>query len=107
VEGLGARRYYSAYVADKLDGEWYPVEGFNAPETPFAGKANISFEEGVQPWSDQVSHGEMIRETNDERMILDPNDLRFLYQGIGDAENHGDYGSLPYKVGLLRAVKSD
>lgn len=105
VEGLGAGRYYSAYVADKLDGEWYPVEGFNSPEKPFAGKANVTFEEGVTPWSGQVSHGEMIREVNDERMVLDPDNLQFLYQGISDADNHGDYGALAYKLGLLRAMK--
>jgi hypothetical protein len=31
----------------------------------------------------------------------------FLYQGISDADNHGDYGRLPYKIGLLRAVKGE
>jgi hypothetical protein len=31
----------------------------------------------------------------------------FLCQGIGDAENRGDYGALPYKLGLLRADKSN
>ncbi len=107
VEALGAGRYYRAYVADKLDGEWYPVEGMESVDRPFAGKANISFEPGVEPWSGQVSHGELVRETNDERMVLDPNNLMFLYQGIGDAENKGDYGALPYKLGLLRAVKSN
>jgi hypothetical protein len=107
VEALGAGRYYRAYVADKLDGEWYPVEGFNTVDRPFAGKANITFEDGVTPWSGQVSHGEMIREGNDERMVLDPDNLLFLYQGLSDAENRGDYGRLPYKLGLLRAVKGE
>ena len=107
VEALGAGRYYRAYVADKLDGEWYPVQGFDTKEQPFAGKANLSFDEGVEPWSGQVSHGELIRETNDERMILDPDNLLFLYQGIGDAENKGNYGALPYKIGLLRAEKGN
>ena len=97
VEALGAGRYYRAYVADKLDGEWYPVEGFDTPEHPFAGKANMTFENGVTPWSGQVSHGEMIRATNDERMILDPDNLMFLYQGISDADNRGDYGQLAYR----------
>ncbi len=105
VEALGAGRYYRAYVADKLDGEWYPIEGFDTPEHPFAGKANVTFEDGVTPWSSQVSHGEMFREVNDERQVLDPDNLMFLYQGISDADNHGDYGHLPYKLGLLRAVK--
>jgi hypothetical protein len=41
VEALGAGRYYRAYVADKLDGEWYPVDGFDTVDHPFAGKANI------------------------------------------------------------------
>ena len=107
VEALGAGRYYRAYVADKLDGEWYPIEGFDTPEHPFAGKANMTFEAGVTPWSGQVSHGEMIRETNDERLVLDPDNLMFLYQGISDADNRGDYGKLAYKLGLLRAVKGD
>lgn len=107
VEALGPTRYFRAYVADKLDGEWYPVEGFDTFEKPFAGINNMTFEEGVEPWSGQVSHGEMVREGNDERMILDPDNLMFLYQGIGDAENRGDYGRLPYKLGLLRAVKGE
>ena len=107
VEAIGATRYYRAYVADKLDGEWSPVEGFDTFEKPFAGVNNMTFEDGVKAWSGQVSHGEMIRDVNDERMELDPNNLRFLYQGIGNAENHGDYGTLPYKLGLIRAVKAD
>jgi hypothetical protein len=107
VEALGAGRYYRAFVADKLDGEWYPVQGFDTKEQPFAGKANVSFDDGVEPWSGQVSHGEMIRETNDERMVLDPDNLMFLYQGIGEAENKGNYGALPYKLGLLRATKTN
>ena len=107
VEAMGGPRYYRAYVADKLDGEWFPVQGFDTKEQPFAGKANMSFEEGVEPWSSQVSHGELVRETNDERMILDPNNLMFLYQGISDADNKGNYGLLAYKLGLLRAVKTN
>ncbi|MFM1944400.1 MAG: hypothetical protein RI897_3382 [Verrucomicrobiota bacterium] len=107
VEALSPTRYYRAYVADTLDGEWFPVEGFDTFERPFAGINNVTFEEGVEPWTGQVSHGEMVREGNDERMILDPNNLLFLYQGIADADNRGDYGRLPYRLGLLRAVKYD
>jgi hypothetical protein len=105
VEAMGAPRYYRAYVADKLDGEWYPIEGFDTPEKPFAGRANVTFEAGVEPWSYQVSHGELIRETNDERMVLDPNNLMFLYQGLAEADSKAPYGALAYKLGLLRAEK--
>jgi len=82
LEALGAGRYYRAYVADKLDGEWYPIEGFDTPEKPFAGKANMSFEPGVTPWSTQVSHGEMIRDGNDERMVLDRVKGKPVYLGL-------------------------
>jgi hypothetical protein len=105
VEALSPTRYYRAYVADTLDGEWYPVEGFDTFEKPFAGIRTMTFMEGVEPWSGQVSHGEMIREGNDERMILDPDNLMFFYQGMANADNRGDYGRLPYKLGLLRAGK--
>ena len=40
-----------------------------------------------------------------ERMVLDPDNLLFLYQGISNADNRGDYGRLPYRLGLLRAVQ--
>lgn len=103
VEALGVR-YYRAYVADRLDGEWYPVEGFDTMERPFAGRANVTFEPGVEPWTIQVSHGELVRASNDERMILDPDNLLFLYQGISEADNRGDYNALHYRLGLLRAV---
>jgi hypothetical protein len=29
----------------------------------------------------------------------------FLYQGISEADNRGDYGALHYKLGLLRAME--
>jgi len=105
VEALSPTRYYRAYVADKLDGQWYPVAGLDTFEQPFAGSKNTTFEDGVAPWTGQVSHGEMVRDGNDERMILDPNNLMFLYQGISNADNRGDYGRLAYKLGLLRAVE--
>ncbi len=105
VEAMSPTRFYRAYIADTLDGEWYPVVGLDTFDQPFAGSRNMTFEEGVEPWTGQVSHGEMVRDGNDERMVLDPDNLLFLYQGISNADNRGDYGRLPYRLGLLRAVQ--
>jgi len=102
---LSPTRFYRAYIADTLDGEWHPVAGLDTFEQPFAGSRNMTFEDGVEPWTGQVSHGEMVRDSHDERIILDPDHLLFLYQGISDADNRGDYGRLPYRLGLLRAVQ--
>lgn len=105
VEALSPTRFYRAYIADRLDGEWHPVAGLDTFDQPFAGSSNMTFEKGVEPWTGQVSHGEMVRDSNDERMVLDPENLLFLYQGISNADNRGDYGRLPYRLGLLRAVQ--
>jgi hypothetical protein len=100
-----ARRYFRAHEADRLDGSWSPIDGYDTSASPFAGPSNVGFEPGVTPWSEQVSHGEMVRESPDERMVLDPNDLKFLYQGVPDRDYRGYYPTIPYKLGLLRAVK--
>ncbi|NQV36333.1 MAG: hypothetical protein HQ515_26810, partial [Phycisphaeraceae bacterium] len=53
------RRYYKAYLADRLDGRWTPVA--DTAESPFAGWKNIRPAPGVQPWTDNISHGELVR----------------------------------------------
>jgi hypothetical protein len=103
VEGMGGTgRVYSAWTSDGIEGTWkdYRV-GTN---TPFAGKNNVTFPAGVTDWSDDVSHGEMIRENPNQEMILDPCNMQFLYQGQQPGANV-DYSLLPYKLGLLTLVK--
>ena len=49
----------------------------------------------------------MIREVNDERMVLDPDNLMFLYQGISDADNRGDYGICPTKSAFFARSRAN
>jgi hypothetical protein len=100
IEALSPARYYRAWTSDRLDGAWTPVPDANSWQKPFAGINNITFEEGVTPWTRDISHGEMIRDGCDERMILDPNNLQLLYQGRDPAVNTR-YSLLPYRLGLL------
>jgi hypothetical protein len=71
--------------------------------TPFAGINNVTFEEGVEPWTRDISHGEMLRDNYDETPTIDPANLRFLFQGR-DPASGGDYSRLPYRLGLLTAI---
>ena len=64
------RRYYKAYLADRLDGPWTPLA--DTEEHPFAGRANIRPAPGVEPWTDNVSHGELIRDGVDQTLTVDP-----------------------------------
>lgn len=91
------RRYYKGYVADRLDGPWTPATAH--PRDVFAAAENIVFQE---PWTGSVSHGELLRAGNDERMEIDEADMTFLIQGLPDAEWTASYGKLPWRLGLLR-----
>jgi hypothetical protein len=100
----GGWRYYKAYLADALDGEWKPLA--DSWEKPFAGPANVSF--GGEKWSESVSHGELIRPGHDQTLEVDPDNLRFLYQGVLEKDRKGKaYGRIPWRLGMLEQGKSE
>jgi hypothetical protein len=100
VEEDRPRRFYKAYVADRLDGEWRPLA--DTAERPFAGWRNIRPAPGVAAWTDNISHGELLRDSNDETLTVDPGKLRFLFQGLFDEDKEGrGYGAFPWRIGLL------
>lgn len=99
VEAQGdARRYYKAYLADRLEGPWTGLA--DTRDKPFAALANV-----VQDpqWTTNVSHGELFRAGVDERLEVDPSDVRFLFQGASDPEYRGNpYGKIPWRLGILQ-----
>jgi len=105
IEAMSPARYYRAWVSDDLNGEWTPVPDADTWQKPFAGINNVTFEDGVTPWTRDISHGELIRDGYDERMILDPDNLQLLYQGR-DPASGGRYELLPYQLGLLKLDRS-
>ncbi|MCC7205307.1 MAG: hypothetical protein IT441_09530 [Phycisphaeraceae bacterium] len=98
------RRHYKAYLADRLDGPWTPLA--DTEEHPFAGLANIRPAAGVEAWTDNISHGELVRQSNDQTLTVDPNGLHFLFQGMleRDKTNKG-YGAYTWRLGLLTPVE--
>ncbi len=64
----------------------------------------MSFAPGVTPWTDAVSHGELVRDGCDETMTVDPARLRFVIQGCTAEDRAGkDYGQFPWRVGIIEA----
>ena len=99
------RRYYKAYLADRLDDEWTPVA--DTAERPFAGWKNIRPAPGVEPWTDNVSHGELIRDGCDQTLTVDPGNLRFIFQGMWDKDKSGrGYGQFQWRIGMLTPVSA-
>lgn len=92
------KRYYKAYIASTLDGEWIPAA--DRYEIPFASPHNSTFT--GEHWTDSYSHGELLRVGYDEKMEIDPANLRFLFQGVAwDDMKDKIYGEIPWRLGLL------
>jgi len=93
----GSRRYYKAYLAERLDGEWKPLAA--SKTKPFASSSNVREE---RHWTDSFSHGELLRAGYDEKLEVDPSNLKFLFQGVADFAQAGKkYGEIPWQLGLL------
>ncbi|MFG2101011.1 non-reducing end alpha-L-arabinofuranosidase family hydrolase [Micromonospora echinaurantiaca] len=99
--GSNGRRWYRSFTSGSLNGSWTPHLAIES--NPFAHRNNVTFSGGA--WTQDFSHGELIRSGNDQTVPVDPCRLQFLYQGQ-DPSAGGEYISLPWRMGLLTQTNS-
>lgn len=103
VEAIGGngRRYFRSWTSTSLTGAWTPLA--DTESNPFARSTNVTFTGTA--WSQDISHGEMIRAGSDQTLTVNPCRLQYLYQGLDPAAT-GPYNTLPWRLGLLTQTNS-
>jgi hypothetical protein len=95
VEAYGPR-YFRSWTGESLDGPWAPLA--DTQQNPFAGAANVSFDGAT--WTNDISHGELLRSGYDQKLTVNACNLRYLYQGTAPSFQ-GEYNLIPYQLGLI------
>lgn len=101
IEAMSPKgRYFRAWKSNALDGTWTPLTSDKM--NVFASADNVRYK--GRTWSEGVSHGELIRSSNDQTLTIDPcKPLEFLYQGLAAWSKEKDYLKLPYRLAVITA----
>ncbi len=92
------RRFYKSYLSQTLTGPWKPLAVTRT--RPFASLANVEFR--AEPWTDTFGHGELLRAGHNERLEVELEGMRFLYQGSSYADREGKLPrEVPWRFGML------
>jgi hypothetical protein len=87
-------RHFELWTASSLSGTWTKVS------EEWAANSDLTF--NADDWTDQVSHGEILRSSYTELLEIDNIDkCQVLFQGVVNG-SYSTYAGIPYDLGLMR-----
>ncbi len=88
-------RQFGLATAPHLLGPWTRVTD------DYATGKQLRWASGVTPWTEEVSHGEMLRTGCDQRLEYNPAKSAFLIQGMPLSAHNVEYPMLPWSLGVI------
>src|SRR5215467_7673042 len=94
VHALPVKVVFAVDAKGAANVSWTPLQDTFA--APFASTANTTFT--GRAWTQDISHGEMVRDIVDETSTIDTCHLQYLYQGVDPAApNDAGYNGIPWQ----------
>ena len=88
-------RSFGLAVASDLVGPW------TRRTERYAAADQLEYVRKVDPWTDMVSHGEVIRTGCNHLMAYEPEGCAWLIQGLLKEDSNVPYPSLPWSLGIM------
>ncbi len=92
-------RSFGKAIAKDLNGPWKRITDRYVTGT------QLKYIEKSSIWTEMASHGEAVRSGYNEQMEYDPDECRWLIQGILKKDIKVSYSTLPWKLGVISLVK--
>ena len=93
---IKGQRQFGLAAAKKLPGPWKKITD------RYAVGAQLKYPPNAKVWTEEVSHGELIRTGCDQRLEYNPNQTKFLIQGLRKKQHQGPYPQLPWSLGIIQ-----
>ncbi len=93
-------RSYGMASSESLLGPW------NKVTDEYATGAQLQYPDGAVKWTDNVSHGEIIRTGYDQHLEYDPADTKLIIEGMLTSEQGNlPYYLYPWNIGIITKMK--
>jgi len=92
---IKGERSFGLAIAKTLPGPWKKITD------RYATGAQLKYPPNATVWTEEVSHGELIRSGCDQRLEYNPKQVKFLIQGLLKKQHQGPYTQLPWKLGII------